>query len=102
LITVSVVHPDMHDKGWSFAHDEQSAALYGTTGDTLYDAKHMSEHYFFQTDHYQGNITVPVLWGKKNKVIVSNESSEIICMFNTAFNDINGNLLDFHPEHLSI
>jgi putative glutathione S-transferase len=100
LITVSVVHPDMHDKGWSFKHDDQSATLYGTTGDTLYGADYMSEHYFSQTDDYQGNITVPVLWDKKNKVIVNNESSEIIRMFNTAFNDITGNLLDFYPEQL--
>jgi putative glutathione S-transferase len=100
LITVSVVHPDMHDKGWSFKHDEASAALYGTTGDTLYDADHMSEHYFSQTDTYQGNITVPVLWDKQNKVIVNNESSEIIRMFNSAFNDITDNQLDFYPEHL--
>jgi putative glutathione S-transferase len=100
LITVSVVHPDMHDKGWIFKHNEESAALYDTTGDTLYGADYMSEHYFSQTDDYQGNITVPVLWDKKKKVIVNNESSEIIRMFNTAFNDITGNKLDFYPQEL--
>lgn len=100
LITVSVVHPDMHDKGWIFKHNEESAALYDTTGDTLYGADFMSAHYFSQTDDYQGNITVPVLWDKKYKVIVSNESSEIIRMFNTAFNDITENKLDFYPQEL--
>lgn len=90
----------MHTDGWSFKHDSQSANLYATTGDTLYGANHMSEHYFSQVADYQGNITVPILWDKKNKVIVNNESSEIIRMFNTAFNDITDNQLDLYPQEL--
>ncbi len=100
IITVSVVHPDMHARGWSFAHDQQSAQLYGTTGDELYGKKYMAEHYFSQNADYQGNITVPVLWDKQQQVIVNNESSEIIRILNTAFNDISGNTLDLYPETL--
>ena len=44
-VSVSVVHPDMHDKGWSFQHDDSSASEYQTTGDTLYDCEFMSEIY---------------------------------------------------------
>jgi len=100
LITVNVVHPDMHKNGWSFKHDEESEKLYGTTGDDLYDGKFISEKYLAQDPDYSGVNSVPVLWDKKDKVIVNNESSEIIRMFNSAFNEITGNTLDFHPEHL--
>ena len=100
LITISVVHPNMHDKGWSFDHDEESAKLYGTTGDDLYGDSFIGEKYLAQDPDYSGVNSVPILWDKKNKVIVSNESSEIIRMFNSAFNDITGNTLDFYPEHL--
>lgn len=100
LITVSVVHPDMHEKGWSFKHDEESAKLYGTTGDDLYSGNYIGEKYLAQDSNYSGVNSVPILWDKKNKVIVNNESSEIIRMFNSAFNDITGNTLDFYPEAL--
>ena len=100
LITVSVVHPDMHDKGWSFHHDEESAKLYGTTGDDLYQDSFIAEKYLAQDSNYSGVNSVPILWDKKNKVIVNNESSEIIRMFNSAFNEITGNTLDFYPEEL--
>jgi len=100
LITVSVVHPDMHDKGWSFNHDDESAKLYGTTGDDLYGDSFIGEKYLAQDPDYSGVNSVPILWDKKNRKIVNNESSEIIRMFNSAFNDITGNTLDFYPEKL--
>lgn len=100
LISVSVVHPDMHSQGWSFEHDENSAKLYGTTGDTLADSAYLSEKYFANQIDYQGNITVPLLWDKQQNRIVNNESSEIIRMFNHAFNGITGNDLDFYPIEL--
>lgn len=100
LITVSVVHPDMYDEGWSFKHDDVSSELYGTTGDDLYGGEYISEKYRAQDPGYDGVNSVPILWDKKNQVIVNNESSEIIRMFNSAFNDITGNDLDFYPSHL--
>ncbi len=100
LITVSVVHPDMHDKGWSFSHDQASAKIYGTTGDDLYGDQYIGEKYLAQDPDYSGVNSVPILWDKQNRVIVNNESSEIIRMFNSAFNPITGNQLDFYPEHL--
>jgi putative glutathione S-transferase len=66
LITVSVVHPDMHDKGWSFNHDEESAKLYGTTGDYLYQDNFIAEKYLAQDPNYSGVNSVPILWDKKN------------------------------------
>ena len=100
IISVSVVHPDMHNKGWSLQHDDESAKLYGTTGDDLYGSDFLSARYFDKAPDYRGNITVPVLWDKQEQVIVNNESSEIIRMFNTAFNVITGNVDDYYPETL--
>ncbi|MEH6452671.1 MAG: glutathione S-transferase family protein [Psychromonas sp.] len=100
LISVSVVHPEMHQQGWTFKHDQESSELYGTTGDTLYGSEFMSARYLDNVPDYQGNITVPVLWDKQNKVIVSNESAEIIRMLNSEFNHLTGNDLDFYPQHL--
>lgn len=100
LITVSVVHPDMHIRGWSFTHNEESAAQFGTTGDDLYGDEFIAEKYLAQDPGYSGVNSVPILWDKKDKVIVNNESSEIIRMFNNAFNDLTGNTDDYYPESL--
>ncbi len=60
----------------------------------------MHQRYTAETPDYTGRVTVPVLWDKKLKRIVSNESAEIIRMFNSAFDGITGNDLDFYPAPL--
>ena len=94
LISVSVVSPLMMGEGWSF--DEAS----GSTGDTLYQSEFMHQIYTKDTVDYTGRVTVPVLWDKKTQQIINNESSEIIRMFNTEFNDLTGNEQDFYPQPL--
>lgn len=94
-ISVSVVHPLMLDDGWTFATDFD-----GATGDTLFSKNYLHEIYTKNDPDAHGRVTVPVLWDKKNGVIVSNESSEIIRMFNSAFDAITGNDLDFWPVEL--
>ena len=93
-ISVSVVSPDMLTQGWTF--DKES----GSSGDHLFGFEFMHQVYTRNNPNYTGRVTVPVLWDKQQNCIVSNESSEIIRMFNTAFNDITGNTLDFSPESL--
>jgi len=100
LISVSVVHPDMHGQGWSFKHDDESARLYETTGDSLGESQFLAEKYFQNQGDYQGNITVPVLWDKQNEQIVNNESADIIRMLNQAFDSLTGNTLDLYPTQL--
>jgi len=94
-ITVSVVHPDMLTDGWTFATDYP-----GTTGDTLTNLPFLRDIYLRAKPDMTGRVTVPILWDKKRQTIVSNESSEIIRMFNSAFNGLTGNTLDFWPEDL--
>lgn len=94
-IGVSVVHPDMLDDGWSFDRD-----FPGTTGDALFDSAFLRDIYLRDSPGMTGRVTVPVLWDKAQGRIVSNESSEIIRMFNSAFDGITGNRADFWPEDL--
>ncbi|KFI26763.1 glutathione-dependent reductase [Haematobacter massiliensis] len=94
-ISVSVVHPDMLDDGWTFATD-----FPGATGDTLYGLPFLRDIYTKARPDVSGRVTVPVLWDKKRETIVSNESSEIIRMFNSAFDAITGNTTDYCPAAL--
>ncbi|MGR3614900.1 MAG: glutathione S-transferase family protein [Paracoccaceae bacterium] len=94
-ISVSVVHPDMLDEGWKLSKDD-----HGATGDTLYGLQHMHQIYTKAQPDVTTRVTVPVLWDKERETIVSNESAEIIRMFNSAFDGITGNDLDFWPEEM--
>ena len=94
LIDVSVVSWLMLENGWTFD------TARGSTGDRLDHFDFMHQRYTADTPDYTGRVTVPVLWDKKLKRIVSNESAEIIRMFNSAFDDLTGNDLDFYPAPL--
>ncbi|MCL6284560.1 glutathione S-transferase family protein [Ruegeria sp. 2012CJ41-6] len=94
-ISVSVVHPDMLGQGWTFETD-----AHGATGDTLYGLTHAHQVYTRADPSFSGRVTVPILWDKERETIVSNESSEIIRMFNSAFDGLTGNTLDFWPEEM--
>ena len=93
-ISVSVVSPDMLEHGWTFDKDNHS------TGDALFNTDYLHQIYTRNKPDYSGRVTVPVLWDKKSQRIVSNESAEIIRMFNSAFNDLTGNERDFYPASL--
>lgn len=95
LISVSVVHPDMLSDGWTFADD-----FPGATGDTLYGLPFARDIYTRADPNVSTRVTVPILWDKQRETIVSNESSEIIRMFNSAFDGLTGNSPDFWPEDL--
>ena len=95
LISVDVVHPDMLSDGWTLANDYP-----GATGDTLYNLPFLRDIYLKADPGISGRVTVPILWDKQTQAIVSNESSEIIRMFNSAFNGLTGNTDDYWPEDL--
>ena len=94
-ISVSVVHPDMLADGWTFRTDFE-----GATGDTLYGLPFARDIYLKADPGCTTRVTVPILWDKQRETIVSNESSEIIRMFNSAFDAITGNSADYWPEAL--
>lgn len=94
LISASVVSPDMLVNGWEFDQNNHS------TGDALFASDYLHQVYTKNNSNYSGRVTVPVLWDKKQNQIVSNESADIIRMFNSAFNEITGNKDDYYPESL--
>lgn len=94
-IGISVVHPDMLQDGWTFDAD-----FPGATGDTLYGLPYLRDIYTRALPDVSGRVTVPVLWDKARQTIVSNESSEIIRMFNSAFDAVTGNHNDYWPTNL--
>lgn len=88
-IDVTVVCPDMLDNGWQFGLPEP-----------LFGHQYLHQIYTQAKPNYTGRVTVPVLWDKHTNTIVSNESSEIIRMFNREFNQLTGNSDDYYPEPL--
>ncbi len=94
LISLSNVSPHMGEEGWTFNQSE------GSSGDALNGAGKLYEVYRLADPRYTGRVTVPVLWDKKRKTIVNNESSEIIRMFNSAFDALTGDGTDFYPPAL--
>lgn len=94
MIAVSVVHWHMAEHGWTFAPGE------GVVPDTVNGASVLHEIYTLADPTYSGRVTVPVLWDKQTRMIVNNESSEIIRMFGTAFDRIGATAGDYYPEPL--
>ena len=94
VISVSVVDPIMLDQGWAFSDGR------GCIPDSVNGASHLHEIYRLADPAYSGRVTVPVLWDRQTRRIVSNESAEIIRMFNRAFDADTSVRDDFCPERL--
>lgn len=84
-IGVTIVKPIMLENGWELEDDQ-------------YSMSYLYELYLKADKEYEGRVTVPVLWDKHTQTIVSNESADIIRMFNSAFNELTDNTLDYYPE----
>jgi putative glutathione S-transferase len=95
-ISLSAVHWHMAENGWTFAPGD------GVIPDPILGAQYMHQIYTAADPKYSGRVTVPVLWDKATRTIVSNESPEIIRMFNSAFDALPSveASLDFYPPHL--
>ncbi|PPU10096.1 glutathione S-transferase family protein [Xanthomonas arboricola] len=94
MIDVSVVHWLMGKQGWTFAPGP------GVVGDALHQAQHLYEVYLKADPQYSGRVTVPVLWDRERNTVVSNESADIIRMFNSAFDAVGAAPGDFYPAPL--
>lgn len=91
-IGVTIVDPKMLEHGWTFSEISRD--------NPVPNIQYLHQLYTHVKPDYTGRVTVPVLWDKQRNTIVSNESSEIIRMFNNAFGALTGNDLDFYPEAL--
>ena len=90
-ISLSGVHSDMAENGWTFAEAD------GVIAHSVNSADFLHQVYTVVDDNYTGRVTVPVLWDKQQNRIVSNESSEIIRMFNSAFDGVGAKAGDYYP-----
>ncbi len=91
-IPLSVVHWHMAENGWTFAPGD------GVIADPIHGASYVYEIYRAADPNYSGRVTVPILWDKQKNTIVSNESAEIIRMFNSAFDGLGATPGDYYPE----
>lgn len=94
LIAVTVVNPVLTDQGWAFG------GYPGAEADPLFAATHVHELYTRAAEDYTGRATVPVLWDEKTNTMVSNESADIVSMFNTAFAGLVAGKPDLYPADL--
>ncbi|MFC3195713.1 glutathione S-transferase family protein [Marinicella sediminis] len=97
IIGVSVVDYVMKEHGWTFQATDPADDF---VGDQQLNHQFMHQVYTQADPAYSGRVTVPVLWDRKHNTIVSNESADIIRMFNSAFDDLGAENLDFYPLHL--
>ncbi|MFU0507969.1 glutathione S-transferase family protein [Pseudaminobacter sp. NGMCC 1.201702] len=94
IVSVSVVEPELTDQGWRFGDYP------GASRDDLNGATYLHELYTKADDNFTGRATVPVLWDKKCKTIVNNESAEIVRIFNSGFAALADQSVDFYPQAL--
>jgi len=94
MIDVSVVNWFMGDNGWTF-HPAP-----GVVADNVNHAEFLYQIYLAAKRDYTGRVSVPVLWDKQTRQIVNNESSDIIRMFNSAFDGIGAKPGDYYPAAL--
>jgi putative glutathione S-transferase len=91
LISVSATNSYMGAEGWTFAPGPE------TIPDDVNHAQRVYELYTIADPKYSGRATVPILWDKQQRTIVSNESAEIVRMLNTAFDGVGANGNDYYP-----
>lgn len=93
LIPLSIADAALGEEGWSYATPQDA-------GPHLGEVRRHHQLYTASDSLYTGKVSVPVLWDRANGRIVNNESADIIRIFNSAFDEITGNDLDFYPEPL--
>ncbi|HIF09273.1 MAG TPA: glutathione S-transferase family protein [Sneathiellales bacterium] len=94
IVGMSQTSPVRDDQGWVFLNDEDRFR------DDLFGFDHLHQVYTRSDPGFTGRVTVPALWDKERKVLVNNESSEIIRMFNSAFDGVGASGPELYPENL--
>lgn len=91
VVSLGVVHPQRTSAGWAFK------PFLGSMADSVLDADLLSEYYYRADPNYKDRFTVPILWDKVRNTIVSNESADIIRMFNSAFDRLTSSRANYYP-----
>lgn len=96
VISVSVVEPFLKNQCWQFGNYP------GSDDEPNYGYKFMHQLYTHADQDYTGQVTVPVLWDKKQETIVNNESADILRILNTGFGNLADNSTDLYPDTLQV
>src|SRR5882724_9552948 len=94
IISITIAVPNDRSEGWAFGH------FPGCTPDEINGFRYLHQAYTTAISDFTGKVTVPVLWDRKTKTIVNNESSQIIRMFNSAFDEFTTSHEDYYPYEL--
>jgi len=94
IVSISITHWLMNEQGWTFAPGE------GVVPDLLFNSRFLHEVYARADSVYTGRATVPILWDRHTQAIVSNESADIVRMFNSSFDSAGATAGDFYPKDL--
>jgi len=92
-ISVDVVDPFRADDGWQFTPERD-----GCTPDSLHGSDYLRELYVRADPEATGRVTVPVLWDRKEDIIVNNESAEVLRMLDTEMDEFASRDVDLYPE----
>ena len=94
FVSVAISASSVKDEGWTYIKEP------GCVPDAVNNITYLHEVYTKAEPQYTGRVTVPTLWDRERETIVSNESSEIIRMFNSAFNEIGATSQNYYPDDL--
>ena len=94
VIGMTVVDPVRDERGWAFRDGP------GHSHDPVNGFRFLSEAYSATDPDFDGRVTVPILWDKQTKRIVSNSDDDLLRMFNSEFSDFAANDYDFYPAAL--
>ena len=93
-VSISIADSRKHRQGWHFREGD------GLIPDMVNGATHLHEIYTKAEPNYSGRVTVPTLWDRETGTVVNNESSEIVRMFDSAFDRAGATGPDLYPEAL--
>jgi len=93
-IGLTVVDPVRDERGWAFRDGP------GYSHDPVNGFAFLSEAYAATDPHFDGRVTVPVLWDKETRQIVNNSEDDICRMFNDVFPQLGNRSVDLFPKEL--
>ena len=94
VIGMTVVDPVRDERGWAFRDGP------GHSTDPVNGFQFLREAYAATDPAFDGRVTVPVLWDRQTKRIVSNSDDDLLRMLNSEFSDFATNPYDFYPAEL--
>lgn len=102
IVSYSVLEPRLTEFGWEFSFIGKNAYhCHGAQADPLFSYKYLYQIYQRANSKYSGQVTIPLLWDKFSNTLVNNNAFDISRIFNSAFDQLTGNQVNFFPTSLA-